>query len=216
MKSYRCAVMLAVVLSVMSLGVGDAAVPSKMEKVIVKEAVKPYRALSSTTVYSLAGDKDRVPVQFEDVFDSRLKRGDGPKSVKIDGVRYEPVMVLRARSRLLFLVDATQQPLLRQLLGLPARWPLSKEALRRDIIFKEGQKIAIRGTTVGTHDGKRCVLVHALGGETRCGVARGATLLAGPQGTCRAGQDGHAGVCVPLRQGPGGGSRSEHPPDEPR
>jgi len=165
MRSYRCAVLLAAVLSVMSLGVGDAAAPPKMEKVIVKETVKPYRALSSAVVYSLAGDKDRVEVQFEDVFASRLKRGDGPKSVKIDGVRYEPVLVLRGRSRVICLVDATRQPLLRQLLGLPARWPLSKEALRREVIFKEGQKIAVRGTTVGMHDGKRCVLVHALSAE---------------------------------------------------
>jgi len=167
MKSYRCAVMLAVVLSVMSLGVGNAAAPPKMEKIIVKETVKPYRAVSSTIVYSLAVDKDRVEVQFEDVFDSRLKRSDGPKSVKVDGVRYEPAMVLRTRSRLLCLVDGTRQPLLRQLLGLPARWPLSKDALRRDIIFKEGQKVAIRGTTVGTYDGRRFVLVHAISAEVQ-------------------------------------------------
>jgi hypothetical protein len=169
MKSSPCtarsAVVFAMVLTVLSAGVGHAAAPPKMEKVIVKQQVEPYRALSSVVVYSLASDKDRVAVQFEDVFDSRLKRSDGPDSVKVGGVRYKPAMVLRARSRLLLLVDAKQQSLLRQLLNLPVRWPLSNEALRRDVVFTEGQKIAVRGVTVGTHNGKRCVLVRAVAAE---------------------------------------------------
>jgi len=165
MKSYRCAVVLAAMLTAVCVGVGKAGEPPKTEKVIVRETVEPYRAVNSAIVHSLAGEKDRVLVQFEDVFDSRLKRGDGPDSVKVDGLQYKTAMVLRTRSRLLLLVDSTQQRLLRELLGLPARWPLSNESLRRDVVFKEGQKIAVRGVTVGTHDGKRCVLVHAVGGE---------------------------------------------------